>query len=751
MLYQGAVVRERFTTFVLLLVALFSKPVSASAADVMLAWDASPDPQVVGYRIYYGVASGNYTNSAPVGLVTNATLTGLVVGTRYYFAATAFDDTGIESDFSNETSYVPAGPANQPPTLNALGNLTINESAGLQTVNLSGIGSGGEAQTLTVSASSSNPGLIPTPTVNYTSPNSTGTITFTPVALAFGSATITVQVNDGGASNNIVSRTFNVTVNPVNQAPTLNSLVNMTIAEDAGQQTVNLAGISSGASNEVQTLTITASSSNPGVIPNPTVNYTSPNSTGTLTFTPVASAFGSSTITVQVNDGAASNNIVTRTFTVTVTPVNQQPTLNTLANVTINEGAGQQTVNLSGISSGAANETQTLTVTASSSNPALIPNPTVNYTSPNATGTISFTPVAFAFGSATITVQVNDGGSSNNVVSRTFTVTVNPVNQAPTLNTIANISINEGAGQQTVNLSGISSGASNEVQTLTVTASSSNPGLIPNPTVNYTSPNSTGTLTFTPVAFANGSATITVQVSDGGSSNSTVSRTFSVTVSPVNQQPTLNALANMTVNEGAGQQTVNLSGISSGASNEVQTLSVTASSSNPGLIPNPTVNYTSPNSTGSIAFTPVAGAGGSATITVTVNDGGATSNTVSRAFAVTVNRLPTISVISNLVTTVGAIIPPIPFTVGDAETPASSLTVSATSTNQSLITDADIVVSGSGANRTLNLAPLPAQTGMSQITLTVSDGQATADRVFLFTVRQRVGAPGNLRVVQIAP
>ena len=751
MLHQGVVVRGKLTTFVLLLVALFSKPPSASAADVMLAWDASPDPQVVGYRIYYGVASGNYTNSAPVGLVTNATLTGLVVGTKYYFAATAFDSTGIESDFSNETSHTPAGPANQPPTLNTLGNLTINEGAGLQTVNLSGITSGGEVQTLSVTASSSNPGLIPNPTVNYTSPNATGTITFTPVALAFGTSTISVQVNDGGASNNIVTRTFTVTVNPVNQSPTLNTLANMTISEGAGQQTVNLSGISSGAANETQTLTVTASSSNPGLIPNPTVNYTSPSATGSLTFTPVASAFGSSTITVQVNDGGASNNIVTRTFSVTVSPVNQQPTLNTLADVTINEGAGQQTVNLSGISSGAANETQTLTVTASSSNPGLIPNPTVNYTSPNATGTISYTPVAFGFGSATITVQVNDGGTSNNVVARTFTVTVNPVNQAPTLNTIANVSVNEGAGQQTVNLSGISSGASNEVQTLTVTASSSNPGLIPNPTVNYTSPNAAGTLTFTPVAFANGSATITVQVSDGGSSNSTVSRTFSVTVNPINQQPTLNALANVNVNEGAGQQTVNLSGISSGASNEVQTLTVTATSSNPGLIPNPTVNYTSPNSAGSIAFTPVAGAGGTATITVTVNDGGATSNTVSRAFTVAVNRLPTITAISNLVTTVGATIPPVPFTIGDAETTASSLIVSASSTNQSLIVDADIVISGSGASRTLNLAPLPAQTGMSEITVSVSDGQASTNRVFLLTVRPRVGAPGNLRVVQIAP
>ena len=108
----------------------------------------------------------------------------------------------------------------------------------------------------------------------------------------------------------------------------------------------------------------------------------------------------------------------------TVNQPNQAPTLDPLLNLTLNENAGAQTVNLSGISSGAANENQTLTITASSSNPGLIPAPAVTYTSPNSTGSLRFTPVSFGFGSATITVSVNDGGSSNNIVARTFTVTV---------------------------------------------------------------------------------------------------------------------------------------------------------------------------------------------------------------------------------------------------------------------------------------------------------------------------------------
>ena len=148
--------------------------------SVTLAWDASADVNVIGYNVYYGPASGSYTNKIPVGNVTNVTINGLVEGATYYFAVTAYDSSGLESVPSNEVSYsVPSGAGNQAPTLNAISDVTINENAAQQTVNLSGISTGAtnEVQTLTVTASSSNTGLIPTPTVTYTSPNATGTLT----------------------------------------------------------------------------------------------------------------------------------------------------------------------------------------------------------------------------------------------------------------------------------------------------------------------------------------------------------------------------------------------------------------------------------------------------------------------------------------------------------------------------------------------------------------------------------------------
>ncbi|MBI5774404.1 MAG: VCBS repeat-containing protein, partial [Verrucomicrobia bacterium] len=182
--------------------------------------------------------------------------------------------------------------------------------------------------------------------------------------------------------------------------------------------------------------------------------------------------------------------------------------------------------------------TQTLTVTASSSNTGLIPTPTVSYTSANATGSISYTPVGNANGTATITVTVNDGGGTANggveSVSQTFAVAVTAVNDAPTLNAIGNVTIYKNWCGQTVNLSGIGTGAANETQTLTVTASSSNTGLIPTPTVSYTSANATGSISFAPVPNTSGTVTITVTTSDnGGTANGgvdTFSRTFAVAV-----------------------------------------------------------------------------------------------------------------------------------------------------------------------------------------------------------------------------
>jgi hypothetical protein len=95
--------------------------------------------------------------------------------------------------------------------------------------------------------------------------------------------------------------------------------------------------------------------------------------------------------------------------------------------------------------------------------------------------------------------------------------------------------------------------------------------------------------------------------------------------------------------------------------------------------------------------------------------------------------------------------PAIPFTIGDAETPVANLTLSGSSDNPTLVLPADIELGGSGGSRTVTVGPEPGQTGVANITITVSDGILTASRVFQLTVRQKPAAPAALRIASTDP
>jgi len=105
------------SSLVLLLVAIFSLLMTtAHAAQVTVAWDANSDPAVTGYRVHYGTSPGSYTSHIDVGNTTSCVISGLVEGLTYYFAASAYDGSGNESDYSTAVNYtVPQAPAPSPP------------------------------------------------------------------------------------------------------------------------------------------------------------------------------------------------------------------------------------------------------------------------------------------------------------------------------------------------------------------------------------------------------------------------------------------------------------------------------------------------------------------------------------------------------------------------------------------------------------------------------------------------------------
>jgi hypothetical protein len=75
---------------------------ASSAGTISLAWDADTEPDLEGYRLYYGTGPGVYDHSVDVHHVTNYTLTGLTQGQTYYIVATAYDTSHNESGYSNE-------------------------------------------------------------------------------------------------------------------------------------------------------------------------------------------------------------------------------------------------------------------------------------------------------------------------------------------------------------------------------------------------------------------------------------------------------------------------------------------------------------------------------------------------------------------------------------------------------------------------------------------------------------------------
>lgn len=82
------------------------KRTNAVLARVMVAWEPSPSTNVVSYSLYWGTNGHRMYSCA-----TNVTGTNVVVripaGVTNWIAATALDEWGLESDYSDELVHVP--------------------------------------------------------------------------------------------------------------------------------------------------------------------------------------------------------------------------------------------------------------------------------------------------------------------------------------------------------------------------------------------------------------------------------------------------------------------------------------------------------------------------------------------------------------------------------------------------------------------------------------------------------------------
>ena len=132
-----------------------------------------------------------------------------------------------------------------------------------------------------------------------------------------------------------------------------------------------------------------------------------------------------------------------------------------------------------------------------------------------------------------------------------------------------------------------------------------------------------------------------------------------------------------------------------------------------------------------IAYTPTLNFSGTGVFTYSVTDNVFTTTGTVSVTVIPVNDAPTISDVGDITVTTGASTGALPFTVGDVES-GGNLSVTAESSNLGLVSNANIVLGGSGVNRTVTVNRSGESGGQATITLTVFDHQgAAASRKFV--------------------
>jgi Big-like domain-containing protein len=381
------------------------------------------------------------------------------VGDRIQFSA--------PSDFVGDTSFAysiadPAGASDQsrvsvsvrlvnaPPAFTPGPDQRVLEDAGVQRVprwaqNIDAGATSEAGQTVSFLVANDHAGLFSAQPDVY--PN--GSLTYKPAPNASGVAIVTVRARDDGGTTNGGRDTsarvvFTITVKPVNDPPSFTPGADQAVREDAGAQSIAgwARSIDPGPPNESsQTVGFVVTSGRRALFTASGQPRVAEN--GTLSYTPAADASGFATVTVRAKDdgGTADGGDDTgppRTFTITVTSINDPPSFKAGPDVTVVEDVGLQTLGtwVTDISPGPPDESaQQVSLVLSNDNSGLFS--TQPAVAPN--GTLTYGPAPNANGKASVTVRAHDdggsaGGGADTSAPQTFTIIVTPVNDPPVAN-----------------------------------------------------------------------------------------------------------------------------------------------------------------------------------------------------------------------------------------------------------------------------------------------------------------------------
>jgi hypothetical protein len=474
---------------------------------------------------------------------------------------------------------------------------------------------------------------------------------------------------------------------------------------------------------------------------------------------------------------------------------NRPPSISLIPNQTITQGAS--TGPLSFTVTDTETPAEDLVVTGSSSNPVLVPDANIYLSGSGSNRAVDVTAVTNQTGTAIITLTVSDGQA---IGATRFTVRVQVPQAVPSIESIPDHIVLIDQPTEAIQLQLTDSDT--PLDALRLTGASSNPSLVPNENIFFGMAVGKWYTTVTPVFGQTGSAIVTVKVSDGANEAATQFRLTvnpppagtarfinpsgmtipsggvadlypsQIHVSGMNGSVTKLVLSidkfshasiqdvNMLLVSPQGQGVVIFSHVSGTRPESNVRVNLTDSSAyflpsnfslwseplKPAAYP-PTPTFPDPappGPYGPVALSTFNGGLANGTWSLYVFDDSAPNGgSIVGGWSLSVSASgvgspPAISDIPDQSTPANTPTPAISFGVSDVDTPVEDLTVTAESSNTALVPAGNIVVGGSGANRTLTITPATNQFGTTIITVRVSDGVQTASDSFTLTVNPPV-------------
>ncbi len=551
---------------------------------------------------------------------------------------------------------------NSRPSVISAQSVTTNEEVS-KAITISATDPDGDTLTYTVTKQASQGAVIN---------NGGGNLTYTPKVNFSGEDSFIVTVSDGKGGSS--TQTVTITVNPVNDAPTMDVNPSLSVNED-GVGTVTVYG--KDVDGDVLTYAVATAASHGTV---------SGGEGGVFYYTPSLNYSGSDSFSLLVRDQAGLTEI--KTITVTVQPVNDAP-LFALASqsLTLSEDTQQELVLLA---TDAENDPISYTASTPANGIVAVSGTKLTYTpNPNYSGADSFV----------VTASDGKGGTS----TQTVTVTVTAVNDSPTfLNGLgqrfSSVIATPGIAEDGTAIVGLS-GQDVDGDALTYTISSA--------PANGSAVISGGNVTYSPTSNYNGSDSFVVTASDGKGGTATL--TVNVSVSAVNDAPTfLNGLgqrfssviATPDIQED-GTAIVGLSG--QDVDGDALTYAISSAPA----------NGTAVISGGNVTYSPASNYNGSDSFVVTASDGkGGTATMTVNVSVAAVNDAPVFSSSSLSVAAAQDTLTTITALASDVD--GDTITYSASSPSKGSVS-----VSGS----TISFTPQSGFTGTDSFTITASDGK----------------------------